>query len=175
MIEFISNHEINSSPILAAAYQASFLQKSPNEILKLKEVFSSTDIFYNHLGGIKSSKLYKLVPSKKIYPYASAMSNSNPDWILNHLDELIETSAFDTTSFKIGRKYYTPTHIEVDEFIPDTDIYENRVLHNYINECIIFIKKFIKNHAYIKTANIEYGGRSLSEIIHNESIEHSTG
>ena len=169
MIEFISNHEINSSPILAAAYQASFLQKSPNEILKLKEVFSSTDIFYNHLGGIKSSKLYKLVPSKKIYPYASAMSNSNPDWILNHLDELVETSAFDTTSFKIGRKYYTPTHIEVDEFIPDTDIYENRVLHNYINECIIFIKKFIKNHAYIKTANIEYGGRSLSEIIHNES------
>ena len=42
-------------------------------------------------------------------------------------------------------------------------------MHNYINECIIFIKKFIKNHAYIKTANIEYGGRSLSEIIHNES------
>ncbi|MDY4671716.1 MAG: hypothetical protein SPC96_01565 [Desulfovibrio sp.] len=121
----------------------------------MKEVFSSTDIFYNHLGGIKSSKLYKLVPSKKIYPYASAMSNSNPDWILNHLDELVETSAFDTTSFKIGRKYYTPTHIEVDEFIPDTDIYENRVLHNYINECIIFIKKFIKNYAYIKTANIE--------------------
>lgn len=169
MIEFISNHEINSSPILAAAYQASFLQKSPNEILKLKEVFSSTDIFYNHLGGIKSNKLYKLVPSKKIYPYASAMSNSNPDWILNHLDELVETSSFDTTSFKIGRKYYTPSHIEVDEFTPDTDIYENRVLHNYINECIIFIKKFIIDYTYIKTANIEYGGRSLSEIIHNES------
>ena len=169
MIEFISSHEINSSPILAAAYQASFLQKSPNEILKLKEVFSSTDIFYNNLGGIKSNKLYKLAPSKKIYPYASAMSNSNPDWILNHLDELVETSSFDTTSFKIGRKYYTPSHIEVDEFTPDTDIYENRVLHNYINECIIFIKKFISDYTYIKTANIEYGGRSLSDIIHNES------
>lgn len=171
MVEFISNHEVISSPILAATYQPSFLKISSrkNILSCLKEIFSSTEIFYDHLGDIKSQRLYKLVPSKKISPYASAISNSNPDWILDHLDELVETSSFDTTSFKIGRKYYTPSHIEVDYFIPDTDIYENRVLHNYINECIIFLKKFIKNYHYTKASENEYSGQSLSEIIHNEN------
>ncbi|MEY8240316.1 MAG: DUF2357 domain-containing protein [Cycloclasticus sp.] len=95
-------------------------------------------------------------------------------WLIENLSVLEETDSSEQAHVVLGNTYYEATELQTSVMKEHTDIYENRVIHTYINGLLNFTKEL--QDGYLKqdsnTVGNQHGGyisffSAMASSIHN--------
>ncbi|QTA86690.1 hypothetical protein [Desulfonema magnum] len=101
----------------------------------LKEVEEGLSLFEKQLPILLGKHCTRLVPKRVVHmPRPDHYFEANTsEWLLSHLDILIPVPDFNEAVAIIDNRPYTVNRLEVNELVEDSNVYENQVLHSYLN------------------------------------------
>lgn len=150
MLEYLSQNDAKDIAALARiTKRKSGLQQDEELITSLIDKLSS---YLELIKQIIPKIIYK--PITKVQPISNIvtfnkdlhLNHNSIKWLSNNLDELNECSKYDNFDLKLNEKYYKINKILVNDFIENTDIYENQVIHGFISILIRKIDSIINEY-----------------------------
>lgn len=108
----------------------SLIDKLSSYLLLIKQVIPK----------IINKPITKVQPISRVLPFNKDLhlNHSSIIWLSANIDELRECSKNDNFDIELEKKYYKINKILVNDFIENTDIYENQVIYGFIS---ILIRK----------------------------------
>lgn len=110
---------------------------TPAEIL-LEQIENTTTKTSTLVKKIVNSPITKLTTQERlIYPNDSTnVDDLTLSWLCNNADELFETDCIDNAILEYNNSLYGARRLIEHQAIEDSDVYENQVLHGFINTLI---------------------------------------
>lgn len=110
---------------------------TPAEIL-LEQIENTTTKTSTLVKKIVNSPITKLATQERlIYPNDSTnVDDLTLSWLCNNADELFETDCIDNAILEYNNSLYGARKLIEHQAIEDSDVYENQVLHGFINTLI---------------------------------------
>jgi hypothetical protein len=112
----------------------------------LKEMEEGLGLFEQQLPILLTQHCTRLVPKRVVHmPGPGDYFEANSaEWLISHLDLLIPTTELDDAVAVIDGRPYTVNKVEVNELVEDSNVYENQVLHSYLNSIKNFLAEIRK-------------------------------
>lgn len=160
MLEYLSHNDAKDIAALARiTKRESGLRQDKELITSLVDKLSSyLKLIRQVIPNIIYKPITKVQPISKILSFNKDLhlNHDSIKWLSNNLDELNECSKYDNFDLILNGKYYKINKILVSDFIENTDIYENQVIHGFISLLIRKIDSIINeyNSKYIKNSRI---------------------
>lgn len=116
----------------------SLIDKLSSYLLLIKQVIPK----------IINKPITKVQPISRVLPFNKDLhlNHSSIIWLSANIDELQECSKDDNFDIELDEKYYKINKILVNDFIENTDIYENQVIYGFISILIRKIDSIVNEY-----------------------------
>ena len=175
MLDFLSENDAHDITALARITKRLSTNRSDIESISslLDKISNNLLMLRTFIPGVLNKPIVKILPTKKIVNFTpnSFINYDSISWLSNNLEEISECGSQDNFDIKIDKKHYKIKNILIQELLEDTDIYENQVIHGFVNvligKVIFIINEYNKrNINHSKNSNIN-GYFSLYSKIQN--------
>lgn len=110
-------------------------------------------------------KITVLEQSNYLVDYTSDVTISDDSlyWLANNLDVLIPTISHDIDKIKVNNRLVRPSQILANKLFESTDVTENRFIHGFIRELILFCIRIEQDYSY-KKQQLQFPRKFQDEI-----------
>ncbi|EKO3791133.1 hypothetical protein HAR83_000490 [Vibrio metschnikovii] len=129
-------------------YNAGFKDGLRSPESNLERLEYTFQLIYSVLPEILKRPITKLLPvQKNIIPNDyNVFDDSTLGWLMSNLSELDECDDIHQSHLKYGSKMYRASSLQVSELEENPDVYENWVIHGFLNFLIVEITKQLKSY-----------------------------
>ena len=108
-------------------------------LITVKNIYANS--IQQFLRGIPFDKFYKLLPTDKIMTWESAdnLSENSSLWIAENINLLEASNIYNENHFLILNRPFQSKTVLAEFLYKDTDVYENQLLHWFVNEINHFL------------------------------------
>ena len=126
--------------------QISAGQNKRSVTILLKEAEDGLNLFEQQLPILLTHHRTRLVPMRvvRIPGPADCFDANTAEWLISHLDILMPASEFNDALVTIDGHPYTANKLEVNDLVEESNVYENQVLHSYLNNMKTFLVEIRK-------------------------------
>ncbi len=141
IIQYLAAHMDDLTDSVFSVTQVAVGQRGRKVSTFLKAVEEGLHLFEQQLPILLTRYCTRLVPKRVVrMPGANDYFEANTaEWLLSHLDTLMPAADLDNAVATIDGHPYTASKLEVSELVEDSDVYENQVLHSYLNSIKTFL------------------------------------
>lgn len=141
MIKYLASRMDDLPGASFSVTQISTGQSKRSVTTLLKEAEEGLKLFERQIPVLLAQHRTRLVPKRVVrIPGPGDYFDANTaEWLLSHLDILIPASELNDAVAVIDRRPFTADKLEVNELVENSDVYENQVLHSFLNSLKTFL------------------------------------
>lgn len=162
MFEYLSNISTDAihSAFSATKHNIGLNEGNLSPSHTLEHLENSTKLIIEFLPNIVNKPITRLIPEQKILPPTGSeeIDDSSIGWLLENLSVLEVCDTPYSAHFFHNEDYYKATSLRVPVLTENTDVYENWVLHGFIDLLIRKAQEFSAKH------NFDFLKNSIQEI-----------
>lgn len=165
MLEYLANLDDDElhSVFQTTKYNAGFKSGLNSPESNLERIEYTFQLINSVLPEIIKHPITKLLPVQKIITpnEDDDFDDSTLGWLMSNLSEINECNDLYQSHLKYGSKMYRASSLQVSELEENPNIYENWVIHGFINSLILEITKQLNSYEILlPNKSIDYGVKS---------------
>lgn len=147
MLDFLARDDCSDLAALARITRrfSGIREGEKNLSYTLDQVESYIQLLKQSLKPISQHPICKLVPKHvyKSYTPELNISEDSINYLLENLDQVYEVSSDNDVVFELDGSFYSVDKIMEVQYSKDTNLYENQVIHGFIDILILSLKKIL--------------------------------
>jgi hypothetical protein len=141
IIQYLALHSYDLADACFSVTQVEMMQNRRKVSGFLKEVEEGLSLFEQQLPILLARHCTRLVPRRVVHQPGPAdyFEANTAEWLISHPDILVPAGDMSDAVAVIDSRPYTVNKLEVNELAENSDVYENQILHSYLNSIKTFL------------------------------------